>query len=59
MLTYRIHHWPANQEETWNQVAEPVEASSIEEAFELIGPTDAGCYIVTVDESIDHRSLSP
>jgi hypothetical protein len=54
MPTFRLHHWPANVEETWDQVGDPVKASSVEEAFEKIGPTDAGRYFVTVDESMDH-----
>ena len=52
MLTYQIHHWPASVgEEAWSLLGEPVEASSVIEAFEKVNPTIAGRYCVTVNGS--------
>ncbi len=51
-MIYRLHHWPQQwPEETWEEIGAPVEASSVEEAFEIARPGAAGRYRVTLGEN--------
>ena len=53
-LTWRLQHWPLDTPENWQQVGEPVEADTWEQAVEKIGPTEAGRYLIMNDASLDH-----